>query len=229
MSSVAPAPSGSQSSGSQSAGGQSAGAAELAALLARAAEGDQISFRAFYDRTSAKLFGIILRILIERGEAEDVLQEVYVTVWRKAAEFDAARASPVTWVATIARNRAIDRLRARSSRPTAPLEEAAEVRDTGPAADAIIDSGRDAARVHAALGALEPRHAAAIRSCYFDGLSYDTLAAREGVPVGTLKSWVRRGLIRMNAAMSAGEMGAAALGQDGARGGRDGAALGSAE
>lgn len=182
----------------------SAGAAELSALLARAADGDRLAFRDFYDRTSAKLFGIILRILIERGEAEDVLQEVFVTIWRKAAEFDPSRASPVTWTATIARNRAIDRLRARGSRPSAPLDEAADVRDESPSADTIIDSGRESARIHAALAALEPRHAAAIRSCYFEGTTYEALAEREGIPVGTLKSWVRRGLVRMKADLSAG-------------------------
>lgn len=175
----------------------SSGAAELSALLAKAADGDEAAFRIFYDRTASKLFGIILRILVERGEAEDVLQEVYVTVWRKAAEFDAARASPVTWAATIARNRAIDRIRARGSRPSAPLDEAMEVRDESPGADVLIDAASDAARVQAALAALEPRHAAAIRSCYFEGVTYEALAAREGVPVGTLKSWVRRGIMRM--------------------------------
>ncbi len=180
----------------------SAGAAELAAMLARAADGDQAAFREFYDRTSAKLFGIILRILVERGEAEDVLQEVYVTVWRKAAEFDPARASPVTWASTIARNRAIDRFRARGSRPTAPIEAASDVADAAPTADVLIDTGRDAARVHAALTALEPRHAAAIRSCYFEGLTYEALAERENIPVGTLKSWVRRGLMRMKAGLT---------------------------
>jgi RNA polymerase sigma-70 factor (ECF subfamily) len=188
----------------------SPGAAELSALLARAADGDRQAFGIFYQRTSAKLFGIILRILIERTEAEDVLQEVYVTIWRKAAEFDPARASPVTWTATIARNRAIDRLRARSSRPSAPLEEAAEVRDTSPGADVLIDADREAARLNAALAQLEPRHAAAIRSCYFEGITYETLAAREGVPVGTLKSWVRRGLMRLKTDLSALQEGQAA-------------------
>jgi RNA polymerase sigma-70 factor (ECF subfamily) len=181
---------------------RSEGAVELARLLARAADGDQQSFREFYDRTSAKLFGIILRILVERGEAEDVLQEVYVTVWRKAAEFDAARASPVTWLATIARNRAIDRLRARGSRPAAPIEDAVDVPDESPIADALIDSDRDAQRLRAALATLEPQHAAAIRSCYFEGTTYEALAQRENVPVGTLKSWVRRGLLRMKAELA---------------------------
>jgi RNA polymerase sigma-70 factor (ECF subfamily) len=177
----------------------SPGAAELSALLARAADGDRTAFRDFYDRMSAKLFGIVLRIVTERGEAEDVLQEVFVTIWRKAAEFDPSRASPVTWTATIARNRAIDRLRARASRPCAPLEEAAEVRDHSPAADTLIDAGNSARAIDRALATLEPRHAAAIRSCYFEGCTYEALAAREGVPVGTLKSWVRRGLVRMKA------------------------------
>jgi len=180
----------------------SPGAALLSDLLARAADGDRQAFREFYDNISAKLFGIILRILIERGEAEDVLQEVFLTIWRKAAEFDPTRASPVTWTATIARNRAIDRLRARGNRPLAPLDEAAAVRDASPAADVIIDAHRDAVRLDAALAALEPRHAAAIRSCYFEGSTYEALALREGIPVGTLKSWVRRGLMRMKAELS---------------------------
>jgi RNA polymerase sigma-70 factor (ECF subfamily) len=175
------------------------GAAELSALLARVADGDRAAFRTFYDRISAKLFGIILRIVTERGEAEDVLQEVFVTIWRKAAEFDPSRASPVTWTATIARNRAIDRLRARASRPAAPLEEAGEVRDHSPLADTLIDVDNSVIAINQALATLEPRHAAAIRSCYFEGVTYETLAQREGVPVGTLKSWVRRGLMRMKA------------------------------
>ena len=178
------------------------GAAILVTLLERSAAGDAAAFKTLYDATSAKLFGVILRILHERGEAEDVLQEVYTTVWRKAAEFDATRASPVTWMATIARNRAIDRLRARGSRPTTPLEAAAEVRDTAPAADEMIDASDDARRLHAALNTLDARHAAAIRSTYFEGLTYEALAVREGVPVGTLKSWVRRGLLRMQGAMA---------------------------
>ena len=173
------------------------GTGGLVILLDRAASGDAAAFKSLYDATSAKLFGVILRILHERGEAEDVLQEVYTTVWRKAAEFDADRASPITWMVTIARNRAIDRLRSRTSRPSAPLDEAAEVRDTRPAADELIDASTAACRIHAALAGLDARHADAIRSTYFEGLTYEALAERENIPVGTLKSWVRRGLLRM--------------------------------
>jgi RNA polymerase sigma-70 factor (ECF subfamily) len=172
-------------------------AAALVALLARTADGDAAALEEFYNLTSAKLFGIILRILPERPEAEDVLQEVYVTVWRKAASFDPARASPITWVATIARNRAIDRLRARPLGRHAPVEEAHDLADESPAPDARLAHAQDAQRLGAALATLEPRHAAAIRACYFEGVTYEDLALREGVPVGTLKSWVRRGLIRM--------------------------------
>jgi RNA polymerase sigma factor (sigma-70 family) len=84
---------------------------QLAAALARVAAGDRAALRIVYQDTSAKLFGVCLRILNDRGEAEDVLQDVYVTVWRKAGSFDPARASPITWLVAIARNRAIDRLR----------------------------------------------------------------------------------------------------------------------
>ena len=173
------------------------GAAELAALLDCVADGDKAAFQAFYDRTSAKLFGVILRILVERQESEDVLQEVYVSVWRKAATFDPAKASAITWAATIARNRAIDRLRARPARPHVPVEQAFELADSGPAPDADLMHRQDAQRLVEALATLEPRHAAAIRACYFEGFTYDELAAREQVPVGTLKSWVRRGLMRL--------------------------------
>jgi len=179
------------------------GAANLIAWLNLAAAGDAPAFRCLYDATSAKLFGIILRILHERGEAEDVLQEVYTTVWRKAAEFDASRASPITWMATIARNRAIDRLRSRASRPSAPIEAAAEVRDERATAEDVMVAGDEARRVVAALAQLDARHAAAIRSTYFEGLTYEALAERDGVPVGTLKSWVRRGLIRMKGELAA--------------------------
>src|ERR1700736_927392 len=98
---------------------------QLVAALARVAGGDRSALRTIYQDTSAKLFGVCLRILNDRGEAEDVLQDVYVTVWRKAAPFDPARASPIPWMVAIARNRAIDRLRAPAvSRRMEPIEAA---------------------------------------------------------------------------------------------------------
>jgi RNA polymerase sigma factor (sigma-70 family) len=101
---------------------------QLAAALNRVAQGDKPALRLVYDMTSAKLFGVCLRILNDRTEAEDVLQDVYVTVWRKAGAFDEARASPITWLVAIARNRAIDRVRSGGpARRSEPIELAAEV------------------------------------------------------------------------------------------------------
>ena len=121
---------------------------QLAAALARVAGGDRAALRMIYEDTSAKLFGVCLRILKDRSEAEDVLQDVYVTVWRKAATFDPGRASPITWMVAIARNRAID-----------------------------------------------------IRAAFLDGATYEELAARLNVPLGTMKSWIRRGLLKLRACL----------------------------
>ena len=108
---------------------------QLAAALARVASGDRAALRVVYQDTSAKLFGVCLRILKDRSEAEDVLQEVFVTVWRKAASFDPGKASPITWLVAIARNRAIDRLRAGAvSRRMEPIDAADAVSDPAPGA-----------------------------------------------------------------------------------------------
>ena len=165
---------------------------ELAALIGAVAAGDRAAFRAVYERTSAKLYGICLRLLGSEAEAEDVLQEAYVTVWRNARRFDSAKASAITWLAVIARNKAIDRLRRR--RPVADgLEAAAEVPDEG----AVIEQKDDARRLAHCLDELDERARAMIRAAFLDGASYPELAEREGVPLGTMKSWIRRGLMRL--------------------------------
>ncbi|MBS0295945.1 MAG: sigma-70 family RNA polymerase sigma factor [Proteobacteria bacterium] len=177
-------------------GTRDAARAALAGQLVLTGKGDRAAFRAVYQATSAKLFGLILRICNDRETAEDVLQEVYVTVWNKAEAFDPARASPITWLAAIARNRAIDRIRAR--KPAAqPLEAAAEVADAAPLADGALEQSDEKRRLEGCLDGLEPRHAAVIRIAFFEGRTYESLAEREGVPVGTMKSWIRRSLIRL--------------------------------
>jgi len=169
---------------------------ELAALIGAVAAGDRAAFREVYERTSAKLYGICLRLLGSEAEAEDVLQEAYVTVWRNARRFESAKASAITWLAVIARNKAIDRLRRR--RPVADgLEAAAEVPDDGPLATAVIEQKDDARRLAHCLDELDERARAMIRAAFLDGASYPELAEREGVPLGTMKSWIRRGLTRL--------------------------------
>ncbi len=139
---------------------QDAARSQLAAALARVAGGDRSALQLVYRDTSAKLFGVCLRILRDIAEAEDVLQDVYMTVWRRAETFDPGRASPITWLVAIARNRSIDRLRSsanarRTRRSTTP----SEVRDSAPSALAQVESGQQHQRLMDCLGELEPRHA----------------------------------------------------------------------
>jgi RNA polymerase sigma-70 factor, ECF subfamily len=175
---------------------------QLAAAINRVAAGDQAALRLVYSETSAKLFGVCLRILGERSEAEDVLQEVYLTVWRKAASFEESVASPITWLVAIARNRTIDRLRASgASRATLPIEAAADVPDASLSAVERLEVDEDQARLRDCLHELEERQSAAIRAAFLDGFTYDELAERARVPLGTMKSWIRRGLLKLRACL----------------------------
>lgn len=170
----------------------------LIATLARIPLGDRAALQTVYRLTSAKLFGVCVRILGERADAEDVLQEVYVTVWRKAADFDASRASPMTWLIAIARNRAIDRLRAtRQTRAMDTIDAANEVPDGAFGADAVLEMSQDTARLHGCLDGLAVHERNALRGAFFDGNTYDELAARMKVPLGTMKSWIRRAMIKL--------------------------------
>lgn len=174
----------------------------IAAALARIPNGDRAALQTVYRLTSTKLFGVALRILSDRGTAEDVLQEVYVTVWRKAADFDATRASPITWLIAIARNRAIDRLRAeRQSRRMEPIDAAGEIADMAPGADRALECSETQARLHGCLDALEARERGALRGAFFDGNTYEDLAVRMNVPLGTMKSWIRRAMIKLKACL----------------------------
>ena len=169
----------------------------LSAALCAVAQGDRTAFHLVYQRTAAKLYGVCCRILGEGQDAEDALQEAYVNVWRRAGRFDATRASPITWLAAIARNTAIDRLRARGNRSTAPIDEAFAIPDPAPQADALIAQAGESARLHACLGELSGRDAALIRTAFLEGASYPDLAARTSEPLGTIKSRIRRGLMKL--------------------------------
>ncbi|GAB4064802.1 sigma-70 family RNA polymerase sigma factor [Ancylobacter sonchi] len=141
-----------------------------------------------------------LRILGTREEAEDVLQEVYLNIWHRADLFDPARSSPITWLATIARNKAIDRLRALGARlADRQIDDnlSASVADGAPDALTELEHNEEHARLSRCLDALEPRSRDAIREAFFGGETYEALARRIGQPLGTLKSWIRRGLITL--------------------------------
>lgn len=169
----------------------------LSALMTRIAAGERDALRQLYDATSAKLFGVCLRILSDREESEDVLQDVYVTIWRRADRFDAARASVMTWVSTIARNRAIDRLRARGPMAYAEPVEDLEIADGSVGADALLEIADDSNRLQGCLKELDDRTEQVIRTAFFEGVTYEALANRMGAPLGTVKSWIRRGLAKL--------------------------------
>ncbi|MEC3949399.1 sigma-70 family RNA polymerase sigma factor [Sphingobium sp. HWE2-09] len=171
--------------------------ARLTDALNGVARQDRSALQDVYAMTSAKLFGICLRICGDRQYAEDILQDVYVKVWRRAGQYDAARASPITWLATIARNSAIDWRRANGRTDMLPQSAAAEVADDAMAADDHIVAAQERARIFDCLKTLDLRTGAAIRAAFYDGLSYGELAVRAKVPLGTMKSWVRRGLLRL--------------------------------
>lgn len=169
----------------------------LAEALVQTGRGDRASFERLYRRTSAKLFGICLRIFRDRAEAEEALQEAYITIWNKAATFDPTRASPITWLATVTRNRAIDRLRASGKGGLAPIDEAFEVADPQPLIEArLIADGEDRA-LAGCIETLDARDAAFIRTAFIGGATYAELAERENQPLGTVKSRIRRALLKL--------------------------------
>ena len=170
---------------------------KLVEALVRTGHEDRTAFRDLYALTSAKLFGICYRICGERQAAEDVLHDVYLTIWKRAGAYEPHRASPITWLATIARNRAIDWRRAQAVRRSTPIEGALPILDGAPLASETMVADEEAHRLHGCLDGLEDRQRGAIHTAFFDGVTYAELAERESVPLGTMKSWVRRGLAKL--------------------------------
>jgi len=172
------------------------------ALLDRVIARDQAALADFYDRHSALVFGLILRILKDRGEAEEVLQEVFVQVWSRAETYNVALGSPVGWLVGIARNRSIDRLRSNAVRLRA-VESA-----PGPAAvetpEATASTSERQRDVQRALDGLPPEQRELIEQAYFLGLTQSELAARFNLPLGTVKTRIRAGLLALRQQLQRG-------------------------
>lgn len=178
---------------------------ELDELMLRAAHGDEAAFRAFYERSAPAILAFLTRMLPDRFQAEDVLQDAMVTAWNKAAEFDPQRAAAKTWITTIARRRAIDVLRSRKRRHSVLHDGASEIREALTATDAgapsAPESDATALRLATCFGELSQDAASCIRFAYLEGLTFSEVAARVDRSLNTVKSWVRRGLSKLEECM----------------------------
>jgi RNA polymerase sigma-70 factor (ECF subfamily) len=176
--------------------------ADIADLIARCALRDRQAFRDLYGRTSAKLYGVRLRILRDRSEAEEALQEVYVKVWQRADKYVPGGYSPISWLVAVARNHSLDVLRARKPRGE-DIDMALDVADAGPDPEQAAADRGERARIDHCLDQLDTDKAGAVRGAYLDGYSYEELSARFNVPLNTMRTWLRRSLLKLRDCLSA--------------------------
>lgn len=177
---------------------------DIEALILRVGQADRAAFDGLYTATSAKLLGVCLRILGERSAAEDAVQDTYIKIWKHADRYAVNGLSPMTWLITIARNTAIDRLRRGGGHEShgAPDIVFDLAVAPGPSPEAAALARSEAERIAACLGELEPDRREAVKRAYLDGWSYAALAERFDVPLNTMRTWLRRGLIALRACMS---------------------------
>ncbi|GAC1037414.1 sigma-70 family RNA polymerase sigma factor [Pseudomonas sp. No.117] len=170
----------------------------LGVLLQACGQGNRQAFETLYRATSSRLFGVCLRYLGDRAEAEEVLQEVYTSVWLKANTFDPRLSAAITWLATIARHKAIDRRRAQLR------HESLDGLEESPTAESVaeaFEAYRQRRQIDLCLETLGEDQQTYIRVAFFEGYSYAELAARHRIALGTMKSWIRRGLLQLRACL----------------------------
>lgn len=175
--------------------------ADIEQLIARTALKDRKAFSALYDATSAKLFGVCLSVLRNRAEAEEAVQDVYIRIWNKADRYAVTGHSPMTWLIAVARNLAIDRLRARKV-PASSLDNAMETSDPSPGPEASAIAGAEARRVLDCMDELDADKARAVKGAYLNGDTYQDLATRFDVPLNTMRTWLRRSLAALRACLT---------------------------
>jgi RNA polymerase sigma-70 factor (ECF subfamily) len=182
-------------------------AARLAELLKRSSRGDESAFAEWYDATSARAFGLAVRVLRDRAQAEEVTQESYLDCWRHAGRFDPTRGSPIAWLLTIVHRKAVDRVRSAEAtgrreaaygqrEQTVPHDETAETAETS----------LEATRVRAALADLTAKQREAVELAFLGGYTHTEVATMLDLPVGTAKTRIRDGLIRLRDALGVGEV-----------------------
>lgn len=180
---------------------------ELVELLEACGRGERAAFARLYEATSPKLFGVAIRMLRREDLAEEVLQECYVSIWSNARTYSAGLSAPMTWLTSIVRNRCLDSLR--RPRIEVPLARDAEtgedqldaVPSEAPGPLAVLERSKDTKALAQCLAQLDPKMRQAIALAFFDGLSHSELAAHMRQPLGTVKTWIRRGLERLRACL----------------------------
>lgn len=174
--------------------------ARLEALLARTALRDQTAFQHLYEIASPRLFGVLVRLLPVRSVAEEILQECFVSIWQNAGSYISARSQPMTWMTSIVRNRALDYLRSSEHKTTVYRdddEQSLEIPDETPGALDGLLAEAEARALRDCLGALDTKMQECIAAAFYRGLTHDQVAAECGAALGTVKSWIRRGLERL--------------------------------
>ena len=170
---------------------------QLDVLLASVARGDEAAFAELYQATAPKLYAVALRILRSREAAEDVVQDCYFKVWERARDFDPRIAAPVTWMAAIVRNRALDEVRKWAARPKADVAELDDLESDDEHPVEVLGRREDVERLRRCLEGLEPDKRQMVRLAYLDGLSREALAKRFDRPEGTIKTWLHRSLAQL--------------------------------
>jgi RNA polymerase sigma-70 factor, ECF subfamily len=169
----------------------------IVVLLSRVADGDRAAFGNLYAATSAKLYGIILRILKRRDLSDEILQDVYLKIWQMAGDYDGAKGSPITWMAAIARNRAIDEIRRVRPVSIEDTPEALDYASPEPDAFATLQSKQDMQRLLKCIDALGAERRDMVMLAYFHGASREALAEKFAKPVATVKTWLHRAIAQL--------------------------------
>ena len=176
-----------------------AASSDLADLLWRVGTGDQAAFRALYDLHASRLYGVAMRITQQPGLAADAMHDAMLQVWRNAGQFDSTRGTPESWLLSLVRYRALDI--ARTRRREVPGGEMPEPIDDAPGPLDRLETARDAGALHACLAELEEERRRLVLLAFAEGLSHSELASRVGLPLGTVKSWIRRSLAVLRACL----------------------------
>lgn len=203
MNSLRSVPSGDDPSSSE--GTSPASGPDLAELLRRSARGDEAAFATLYDATSSRLHGLVLRVVRDPAQAEEVTQEAFLDIWRTAARFDPARGSALSWLMTIGHRKAVDRVR--SAESSRGRDTSYHQRNAAVAHDATADAAHaslEATRVRSALAQLTDAQREALSLAYFGGYTHTEVASMLDLPVGTAKTRIRDGLIRLRDTMGVG-------------------------